>query len=612
MKKSLLFLTLLLAAAIMPASAQQKFIKKHATLSLVKQRALGVKAHAGEQTAAQTLGNAVLAAYYPASASGEEGKENYYLVLSDKDDVNYNVTTGVITATDARVAVLNLYAPEGNGNVLPTGTYSPDGDQTYDADLSCLLTYDNDGKDDGGVELGGDVTVSKKAAASESDTYTYTVSFTDANGTSYVYEGELSFTNMAGGSSTVYPQITTDLRGLNFTGGLAFYHGNLMESNTGNMIIDLYNGSYNENGGLTDKGVDLCINLYNRLFGDPKTATLIPGTYTVARNFKVGTFFPGMEIDYMGITMIMGTYVKRRKATTGSDDIDYDYCYIADGTVTIEPGDQEGTFNVTVDLTTDRGHHVTGSGKNITFPVTDVSTEDTKDFDTNLDHDVALDFCRVAKSRIYSLGVQNGVQIFTVDLGSPSGKDDPDILGDQDLLRMEFQTPEGSAYLPEGTYQLMEESHLYVDLYKPYQLTRGYFTDLGGRTGTKYEHFMKCNYPKEHTWVVDSFATVYSGTVGVSKTDDKHYKFVIDLYDGKGFKISGEFDKEMEYFYSPEAITAIDGVADDRQRSACSVYTLGGQLLRTADGTPTESVSSLPAGIYIVKNNNTTTKIVKK
>ena len=612
MKKTLLFLMLLLCVALMPASAQQKLIKKHATLSLIKKRALGVKARAGETSAPQQLNNVVLAAYYPASASGVDGKENYYLVFSDKSDVNYNINEGTITATNARVAILDLYAPEGNGNTLPTGTYTADGEQQYDADLSYLTTYDDKGKDDGGVDLDGAITVTKKAAASSDEADTYTVTFNDAEGNTYAFEGELSFTNMAGGSSTVYPQITTDLRGLKFTGGLAYYHGNLMESNTGNMIIDLFTGSYNENGGLTDKGEDLCINLYNRLFGDSKTATLIPGTYTVARNFKVNTFFPGIEIDYMGVTMIMGTYVKRRKSMTGSDDVDYDYCYIADGTVTIEEGDSAGTFNVTVDLTTDRGHKVTGMAKNIKFPVSDLSTSNTKDVDSNLDHDVVLDFGRVSKSRIYSLGVQNGVQIFTVDLGSPSGKDDPEIMGDQDLLRMEFQATEGSAYLPEGTYQLMEESHLYTNLYKPYQLTRGYFDELGGRTGTKYEHFMKCEYPKEHTWVVDSFATVYSGTVGVSKTDNNHYKFDINLFDGQGFKISGTFDKEMEYFYDPAAITAIDGVADDRKSAPCRVYTLGGQLLRTANGTPAESISALPAGIYIVKNNNTTTKIIKK
>ncbi len=597
MKKTLLIIMLLMAAVITPAAAQQKLVKKRATLSLLKKRAQGVARKAAAANA-QPLTTAVLAAYYPSSASGVDGMENYYLVLADNDDVTYNISGGTITATSAHVAILDLYASEGAGIELPEGTFAPgEGNQYYDSDFSYMATYDATGADDGGVDLSGNISVSKDSDG------VYTVTLADANGNTYTYEGELSFTNMASGGSTVYPQISTDLKDLNFTGGLANYYGNLMDSNTGNMVIDLYNGEYNENGGLTAKGVDLCINLFNRLFGDPKAATLVPGTYTVARNFKVNTFFPGMEVDYGGLTIVMGTYVKRRKSVTGSTDIDYDYAYIVDGTVTIEAGDVEGTFNVTVDLTTDRGHKVTGSGRNIAFPVTDQSTSSEKDVDSNLDHDVALDFGRVSKSRIYSLGVQNGVQVFTVDLGSPSGKDDPEIMGDQDLLRMEFQTPLGSAYLPEGTYQLMEESHLYYNLYAPYQLTRGYFVD-GGRTGTRYEHFMKCSYPKEHTWAVDSFATVYSGTVGVSMTDDKNYKFTIDLYDGKGFKISGVFDKETEYCYSPAEIMAIDGVADDRQRIQ-HIYTLGGQLV----GNTTDR---LPSGIYIIKSGNTTTKIIKK
>ena len=143
-------------------------------------------------------------------------------------------------------------------------------------------------------------------------------------------------------------------------------------------------------------------------------------------------------------------------------------------------------------------------------------------------------------------------------------------------------------------------------------LTRGYFDDLGGRTGTVYQHFMKCEYPGEHWWVVDSFATVYSGTVGVSRTDNDHYRFAIDLYDGHGFKISGVYDKVMEYHYDPASITAIKGVADDRQRQPMRIYTLDGQLLRSVDATNTTAVSALPAGIYVVKSGNTTTKIVKK
>ena len=103
MKKSLLIITLLVAVACLPATAQQ----------LVKKRAFGLPLKAVDATP-QTLSNVVLGAYYPASASGVDGKENYYLVLADKADVTYSITEGTITATDAHVALLDLYAPEGN------------------------------------------------------------------------------------------------------------------------------------------------------------------------------------------------------------------------------------------------------------------------------------------------------------------------------------------------------------------------------------------------------------------------------------------------------------------------------------------------------------------
>lgn len=627
MKKSLLLITLLLAVVAMPIAAQQKFIKKHVTMSLIKKRGnaanmLGLPSAQGTTQ----LSNQVVAIYSQASASGVKGMENYYLILSDKESTSYDVSTGVITASDAKVVALNMYAPEGTGITLPTGKFAADeGNLYYDSELSFIASYDANGKKtNGDFDIDGDITVSKAESTDPDDAEAgaYTISLNDENGTTYVYEGELSFTNMASGSSSVYPQITTDLKNLQFNAGLAFYHGNLMESNTGNMILDLYTGEYDPaTGGLTGKGIDFCINLYNRLFGDPSTATVIPGTYTVARNFHVNTFFPGMEINYMGVTMLMGTYVKRRTAVTGLES-DYDYCYIADGTITITEGAEEGTFDIAIDCVTDRGHKVTGTAKGIRFTVYDESDHNTKDVDSNLTEDVDLKFDRVEKSRIYNGGEQNGVQVFTVDLGSPSGKDDPDYeidghkytRGDQDLLRMEFQCEKGSQYLQEGTYTLMDQGHLWTNLYAPFMLTRGYFDNLGGRTGTVYQHFMASTPEDPHTWVVDKYATIYSGTVGVSKTDNNHYKFVIDLYDGNGFKVSGEFDKEMEYNYDPSAITTgINGIADNAaSQSKAEVYTMDGQLIKTVNATPAASVSNLPGGVYIVKTNNKTIKIVKK
>ena len=604
MKKTLLVMSFLLAIAALPTLAQQKFVKKHATMQLIKKRAQAAsRTFSVTDQSVTTLSNAIFAGYYTAAGSGVEGYENYYLLLSDQADASYDAKQGQVTAKNAKVLALDLYAPDGTGIDMPAGTFTPgEGSLFYNADYSYLEQYDEAGTGDGGTNLAGNVTIAK---TEKDGNTTYTISVADENGATYTYEGELSFTNMSTGGSDVYPQISTDIN-TTFTGGIGYYYGNLMESQTGNMVLNLYDGEYDsETGGMTGKGHDLVINLFNRLFGDPKAATVVPGTYTVARNFHVNTYFPGMEIDYMGMTVLMGTYVKRRKAVTGMDT-DYDYCYIADGTITITEGEKEGTFDITVDCVTDRGHKVKGTAKGISFIYYDKSESNTKDVDSNLTEDVNLKFDRVAKSRIYSLGVQNGVQVFTVDLGSPSGKDDPDGTGDQDLLRMEFQAAEGSQYLPEGTYTLMQDSHLYTNEYAPFMMTRGYFDDQGGRTGTKYEHFRLNPDPSSRLWwVVDMYATVYSGTVGVSKTDNNHYKFVIDLYDGNGFKISGEYDKEMEYHYTPEDITGINGITINPGSNNTEVYSIGGQKLNT-------NYNNLPSGIYLVKTNNKTIKIVKK
>ena len=353
----------------MPVLAQQKTVKKRVTFQLIKKRGAdaavaGKRKAAASAQAVTNINNSVLLAYYPAAGSGVEGYENYYLVLSDKEDVSYDANDGQIKATSATVAELDLYAPEGTGIELPAGPFAAsEGNLYYDPELTYVENFDDKGNSDGGVNITSDINVSK---AENDGTVTYTLSFSDDKGTQYSYVGEMQFNNMSAGSSDVYPQISTDIN-TTFHGGIGYYYGNLMDSKTGNMVLNLYDGEYDtETGGMTGKGHDLVINLYNRLFGDPKTATVVPGTYTVARNFKVGTFFPGMEIDYNGMTVVMGTYVKRRKAVTGMDT-DYDYCYITNGTITIADGEKEGTYDITVDCTTDRGHKVTGTAKGISF-----------------------------------------------------------------------------------------------------------------------------------------------------------------------------------------------------------------------------------------------------
>ena len=189
---------------------------------------------------------------------------------------------------------------------------------------------------------------------------------------------------------------------------------------------------------------------------------------------------------------------------------------------------------------------------------------------------------------------------------------------------MEFQTSAGTAYLPSGTYELMENDHLWTNLYAPYKMTRGYFDNVGGRTGTRYEHFEKGRY-----CVVDSFAFVYSGRVGVEQLANEEYKFTIDLSDGKGYQIQGEWSGPVELNYDPSTgLGKVEGaeaetvkfvgnstllVSGAAKGERLSVYTIGGQHVLSADATRPVDVAALHSGVYVVRTTNgVITKIVKR
>ena len=413
---------------------------------------------------------------------------------------------------------------------------------------------------------------------------------------------------MSGGTS-VYPQISSDINAT-FTGGMAFYHGNLMKSNTGNIYINLYNCDFDsETGAMKAKGYNLSICAFNRLFGDPKKATVLPGVYTVARNFNKETYFPGMEIDYSGMTVIMGTYIKQRKAMSGADT-DYAYGYITEGTITITEGDKENTFNFNIDCTTDRGHKVRGTARNVAFTYVDKSDDKKKAIVSNLNDDVTLDLNYIKTARVYHLGLQNGVNVFSVDIGSPSGKDG----NEGDLFKMEFQTAPNASGIVPGTYELMEQNHLWTKLYAPYKMTQGYFDEWGELIGTRYWHFAKDRYQ-----VVDTFAVVTSGRVSVELLENNNYKFTIDVTDGNGFLIKGIWSGPMEINYDPTSISEVTDreytnihlegntlVLDREQKNNATthIFTADGRLALVATGTRRIDISSLGKGLYIIKTGD--------
>lgn len=599
MKKTLFLTTFLFVLSSLCATGQTAFAK--------------VKTH---HTAAQSATKfeakqvsliSVVAAYYKA-ASDSKTKDNYYIVLADTRDASYNDAEGRIEAINSNVVMLDLYVPQGSEGRLPTGEFMADGSSSasqlvYAPDYSEVIYYDAEGKASNHVpSIEGVVNIAHNINEG------YIISFTDSDGTIYNFKGNITFTNMNGGTA-IYPQISSDIN-TSFTGGMAFYHGNLMKSNTGNIYINLYDCNFDpETGAMKEKGYNLAICAFNRLFGDPKKATVLPGVYTVARNFNKETYFPGMEIDYNGITVIMGTYVKQRKAMSGTNT-DYAYGYITEGTITITKGDKENTFNLDIACTTDRGHKVHGTAHNVTFTYVDKSDDKKKAVISNLNDDITLDLSYIKTARAYYLGLQNGVNVLSVDIGSPSGKDG----NEGDLFKMEFQTDPNVSDLVPGTYELMEQNHLWTNLYAPYKMTQGYFDKWGELIGTRYWHFAKGRYQ-----VVDTFAAVTSGRISVEEIENNNYKFTIDVTDGNGFLIKGTWSGPIEKNYEPTSIMRItdkqgSGIhfegnilvleKEQKDNATTRIFTADGRIALVSIGSRRIDVSRLGKGFYIIKTGD--------
>jgi hypothetical protein len=115
-----------------------------------------------------------IAAFYDAGTTAN----NYYIILSNSEDTSYSSSDGSISAKDAYVLALDLYAANGSSDALVEGTYkgsSSNGDMTYDTKYSEVKYYDGNGNcsDATTYALNDDITVVKN----DNGSYTITTTF---------------------------------------------------------------------------------------------------------------------------------------------------------------------------------------------------------------------------------------------------------------------------------------------------------------------------------------------------------------------------------------------------------------------------------------------------
>ncbi len=555
--------------------------------------------------------------------AGEDNVGNYYLMLASTNSASYDRNNGV-QIKNGFALFIDLYAPQTEHFVLPTGTYKQSDDNesmTFDPYYTYLAYYDANGKHDGKDEWfpASDVTVTKKEG---SDTYVVALRIS-YNGRSSIitYEGELMFAD-ANGAATAFPQIRTNLN-LDCKGSFAVYDGNLYQSNTGSMYLNIYEKGFNpETGGMTEAGYSLALQLFGKLFSDSKKATLDPGTYTMSRNFSRYSWYPGIEVEYMGMSAIMGCYAKQR-TTDGT----YAYSYIADGTIVVEDMGAD-VFRVTVDCVTNLGYTVKAKFEG-TVPVVDKSDDHGTGPAplSTLEDDVQLDLKKIKQGHIWNGGVVNNCQTFLLDIGSPSGRDE-EVTNGGDIMRIEFVSAGGTRYLEEGTYTVMDEK--YDTFYEPFKLGIGRFVGLGdGSTdisGTRYMHFEEGRY-----MIMDHYAPAVKGTVAVTKNDDDTHTIDIALMCDKNFRMDGSWTGPIELMYNPDGIVGIEditaetkpvaityldnntiAISNNPAGSHVAVYTITGMKVSCPVSGDIINIESLASGIYILSINNQSFKIVKK
>lgn len=514
--------------------------------------------------------------YVPTSTYEPVGDDlaNYYFVATSTQSM-FDSTTGELQMPNGGYALMvDFYNTPSDPILLEPGVYTPSTTNapfTYDPTFTSFQSMGSDGKVTN-YEVKGNIIVEYNE---NNGIYTVTLEepiYQNTKG-QFSYYLRVSYTGDMGFRGTTtegqfYPAIAHNINE-QFKGALGIYRGNEMLSNTGNTWLYVYTGAYNEETGApTEPGIMVRMFLFNRLFGDPSQAELVPGTYTVARNFKKETFFPGMEINYMGATIPYGSMAYESDGNEANDKVGY----IVDGTYTVEYDGATGNYTLTLDLRTSLGYKVQGTYTGPIHIIDDHYNDGTVSIST-LTEDLELDLSRiktmqvyrniytaeayegstyVSPSTFYVSDWANKLDLihYTLDLGYGAdaeiiGKDDQgkNLYGTEggDLMRMEILADKNEKFFPDGTYNVIEEKLAGNPwLMQPYTAVPGYFLPGGELGGTRWAH----NAPNEYAdayWHWDGHAPASSGKMTFAHDDEQNYSVLINLIDDAGFAITGEW-----------------------------------------------------------------------
>lgn len=565
----------------------------------------------------------------------------YYTIVSNAETAGYNANAGKVSATNGWVMAIDFFNDPNTSQSLPAGTYLPAEDPypddpsalTYITDYSLCQYYDADGNITEEFTLSNPITVTYNMG---SYTLTTEAKTTDGSTVSITYTGLLPFIDPSEKQS-VYTQLNEDKENIEFVAGRAFYYGMFQSNKGGTMMVQLYTVDPGEGSGVDDPSMMICLDLIGKIYTDKTKIAIEPGTYPITplSDLERNTAGACQEIDYMGQTIPLGTYLQDRNSSKYNNGNGTSaYGYLKTGTITIEES-ANGYKIELLDGVTDRGYKVTFSYDGPVGPIVDYSDDGTQSAMSTIEDDVNLSLDDLPISRVWT-GQKNGCQYFTLDIGSRSGRD-PERNNGGDIMRLEFVSPAGTQYIQPGSYEVMEDR--YENYYEPWKLGQTYFVSIAGGgtdiSGTVYMHFEEGrSYIMDHyAWFKEGHVTVTipeisTASFGETFADNTVYQFDIDLIADNGFFVKGSWTGPVKLMYDPDTVAGIGDIAADTSvpevtslgdgrysisgfSGTAVVYNIAGAECGSYDATQTLDLSAMPTGIYIIKLADTAIKISK-
>lgn len=463
----------------------------------------------------------------------EQGEDiyNYYILLTDAD---FTLNKSDLTINEAgTVLCLDLYSvmvDPPHKLVIPTGEFNlsdKGNDHSYGIQYSCVGLYNDSGVQTSVLELDGPVTIERDGENLHITAYCLDEKLKRIK---LEYNG-VDFYSTDAGNNFSNPQIGKDVE---FQGveASALYYGNLFGTATGMMLINIFDENYDIKG---KDGYCVSLVVFSDLFGNPKNARLIPGTYTMSKRMSYGTWLPAMEMNYYGIPMVMGSYAHYLDAR--EEKTSEKYSYGAEGEIEIIELDDNAGYTVKYDLFSNDGYRIRGSytGK---IPVIDNSDDKGDDDGTSTlekDYDMDLsmwDCAYVAPlNRIWVGGMgyydidgealKNikptypapfGLQYVYIGLKGDDGE------GDRVLLEL-LVNDDAENFITPGTYPCTEDR--FPEHFVPGHMMRGIMLE-GDFASSSFVHLNE----KTH---MDQHANFYGGEVTITKAEGGENWFTFEV-----------------------------------------------------------------------------------